>query len=586
MFFEPINLSAVHIYHSALELSPLSSIVRRLYYHRRRVPFPRLVAGTLDSWDQSINISGGRVSEYRSFAWSPCGQLIAASYRGVMEIRDPRSSELLSTLKPTEPTSWFIGPLAYSPDGHSLAAFSNVSLIVWDIQTGGVVKEAKCGATDKVPLAWSLDGRTIGTILLDRDFNPIYTVCVYDVASGATRFPGTLRSIDKPHLWAHNRSFRIMTTGWDGEAWIIDISEVGSVLAKIESFRIGLLGGDDRIESFSPSTYRISALVRDQLRILDIQNSECLLVQEGDHFSSHCFSSDGSLFAASPPESLRIWKYTSGHYTLWREFPHRKFSPFLLRFSPNLSSIAGSFPDALEVWPLDRSPTVADSDDHTQLAVLSHRGTYTATCRQWDTFITTTSLHSQVPPQFIDAHMKIHTLALTGNILLVFGSEVIVAWRLTEEGGVVGLFPGRRAGRVDSIWAVPRPDHAMFSIEDQIVVVKYGEYIIHTYHSGTGEVVECAQMTPRRPGPSYSPWDMCFGRHYPHYNRLGEWGTPSGGDWPVSQTIPREGWVKDPEGKHRLWVPVEWRTPPPSPGWFSDITTLWLNLGRTVIIML
>ena len=33
-FFEPISVSAAYIYHSALELSPLSSIIRRLYYHR------------------------------------------------------------------------------------------------------------------------------------------------------------------------------------------------------------------------------------------------------------------------------------------------------------------------------------------------------------------------------------------------------------------------------------------------------------------------------------------------------------------------------------------------------------------------
>ena len=29
-FFEPISVSAIHIYHSALELSPLSSIVRQI----------------------------------------------------------------------------------------------------------------------------------------------------------------------------------------------------------------------------------------------------------------------------------------------------------------------------------------------------------------------------------------------------------------------------------------------------------------------------------------------------------------------------------------------------------------------------
>jgi len=124
-FFDPISVSAIHVYHSALELSPLSSIVRRLYYHRRHTPFPRVVAGTADSWDQSIHLSG--VSSYGSYTWSPCGRFVAAlTYAGV-EIRDAFSSELVSTL--TESGTILNCVLAYSPDGHSLARLSDTLVI-------------------------------------------------------------------------------------------------------------------------------------------------------------------------------------------------------------------------------------------------------------------------------------------------------------------------------------------------------------------------------------------------------------------------------------------------------------------------
>jgi len=96
-FFEVSSVSATHIYHSALELTPLSSAVRRLYYHQKITPSPRVVIGTPDSWQPSIAISN-KDFPYRSFAWSPCGQFIAAQTQEVVEIRDPFTSELLSTL--------------------------------------------------------------------------------------------------------------------------------------------------------------------------------------------------------------------------------------------------------------------------------------------------------------------------------------------------------------------------------------------------------------------------------------------------------------------------------------------------------
>ena len=100
-FFEPINVSATHIYHSALELSPLSSIIRRLYYQRRHTSSPRVIAGNQDSWDQQL-VASCRYN-YSLCAWSPCGRFIAVGDQDSVEIRDSLSFELLSTLMPTEP---------------------------------------------------------------------------------------------------------------------------------------------------------------------------------------------------------------------------------------------------------------------------------------------------------------------------------------------------------------------------------------------------------------------------------------------------------------------------------------------------
>ena len=143
-----------------------------------------MVAGTPAEWDQSIIIPGGGESSHQYPTWSPCGRLIATSHQGTVDIWDAFSSELISTLQPTEPISELIGLLAYSPDGHSLATLSNISLKIWDIQTGGVTKEVDCSGASYSHLVWSLDGQMIGmmiTVLLSGNSNFNYTACVYNV---------------------------------------------------------------------------------------------------------------------------------------------------------------------------------------------------------------------------------------------------------------------------------------------------------------------------------------------------------------------------------------------------------------------
>ena len=609
-FFEPIKVSATHIYHSALELSPPSSIIRRLYYHQRHNPSPRVVHGWLGSWDECTHLSGAR--GYISHTWSPCGRFVALQTQEAVEIRDALSSEQLSTL--TNPDA-FYGGLAYSPDGSSLACLSHRlcdrTLVIWDIQTGGVTKEIRVVHHDvrNASLTWSLDGGSIG-IILSLWNHASNVVRVYGVASDEPSSPvGPFWSHSQPYLWAHGTSFRVMTTRSDNQVYTIEISEVGSVLTKIESFCIeprGQWGRSDSnsIESFSPTTYRISiSTYCNQTLILDVRNRECLLEEENRGFGWHSFSSDGSLFAILKSSRVTIWKYTSSRYTPWRELlTEGSISDTPpLQFSPTLSSVLVPLLRNPQVWRLDGPPTVARPDSCTPSAVLSHCGTYIATWQRGSSTITITDLHSQTP-HFIDTGMKRYAVAFTGNILLVLQemapimySVRLVAWRLTEGGVVDGTFADRRAGRGDSIWTISVTDSSVFSFEDRIVIIEEEGNVVHAYHMGTGEVLDPTRASPHSYALQCSFWDVMVGRHYPRYCDLTGQGMPSKDDWPVSETTLEEGWVKDPEGKHRLWILPEWRTivprhrsahPRDGSGWLPNITTLRLEcMNRTVIIM-
>ena len=236
----------------------------------------------------------------------------------------------------------------------------------------------------------------------------------------------------------------------DNRVDTIEISEVGSVLTKIESFCIKPQVGYCwmSIGSFSPTTYRISVSVHcDRVLILDVRNSEQLLEGEG-HYGSHSFSPDGNLFAIWSLSRVNIWKYTSSRYTPWRELPIKcsisDTSP--LQFSPTSSSVLVSPSRIPQVWRLDGPPTVARPNSRTPLVVLSHCGTYIATWYQAGSTITITGPHSQTTPHYIDIGMEIFVPGFTGNILLVLektripmGLANLVAWRLTERGVVDGI---------------------------------------------------------------------------------------------------------------------------------------------------
>ena len=122
-FFEVISESGPHIYHSALQLAPHSSIVRRLYGDWIHSPLLRVAIGVPTSWDACV-ASSGFSTAVRGAAWSPCGRFVALGLEVATEIRDSNTLEISSILKP--PYARFAPQsLIFSPDGRMLACYSH-----------------------------------------------------------------------------------------------------------------------------------------------------------------------------------------------------------------------------------------------------------------------------------------------------------------------------------------------------------------------------------------------------------------------------------------------------------------------------
>ena len=363
-----------------------------------------------------------------------------------------------------------------------------------------------------------------------------------------------------------------------GRGCTIDISEVGPTLTKIESFDLR----DIEVEvdwwtgSFSPTTYRISVSShsQDRLLVLDIRNSGRLL-DETEHFSAHSFSPDGGFFAASQVSTVHIWKYDGSSYVAWRKLstPGNAYS---LLFSPTSSSVLGIFNDILKVWHLD-DLSIPSTPRWERFGTFPRSGAYLVTTSGRGNTITVTNVLSQTPSQLIDPGVEICGLGLTGNVLLVEGSKAVVAWLLTEEGLVNGVFGNRIAGRGDSIWTVPMPK--AFSAKGETAVITSGD-TPHAYNTRTGETLNVSQAAP-----DWSSWRSCSlnGIQSHLYDGLiGD--APPRNDWNPLRNV-RKGWVEDRGGRHLMWLPVEWRAMGHwDTKWFSDVAIIQFQAPSSKIV--
>jgi len=475
------------------------------------------------------------------------------------------------------------------------------------MQTGGVVKEIECSDIGIYPvsLVWSLDGQTIGAIFPGEAGT--WVVYTYDLDLGAKVSTGTLQSFCKPHIWSHNNTLQVMTIlpSKDSQA-IVNILEIwpSFIDAPTKSFSIELNLSHVTLHtiSFSPVICRISAITNDPhlqtIDILDIQSSKVLLLEEG-HFTSTCFSPDGSLVLASTHSSdTKIWKYSSEEgYTLWMRYPD--WSNFLSDkqyyqlFSPTLSSVLISRSSCFEVKQLDDSST-PNRNRYWLHEEFSAYGTYVVTAPDGEKIVTITNLN-ELFSQSIKPEFSVCGILLVGNILFVVGHDKFAGWCLTEEGMVDGASDNGVSDKDGRLWTISTPGWCpKFWDNGGIGAVRSSERCILYYNIETGERLDSvSDAVPSRMSPAWRGFDSGPGNfenqvHYTlKYCNFSFRNNPPKGNLPNVIPWCTGGWVKYPEGKyqHKFWLPTHWRSGLYGAHWLYDVTTLRLDTTSGLVII-
>ena len=613
-FFDVISQSGPHIYHSALLLAPLLSVVRNQYSHQISSPVSKIVTGIPISWDSCIASAGG-ITKSSHAVWSPCGQFIAASFGDTIQIRDSNTLERVSVFSlPSNSVQWPNVFLAFSPDGCLLACnyleyipadpLANLWLVVpeltmyplspvppapmlrdlplpapiyiWDVQTGTIIYNIRNWEIDKLVFS----GNHQAVTLLGRDG----TFHIYDGLKGTCVHRDKLMSPPSFMLdahWIHKKSLLFPTISKKEEKLMVNIQELQPTstppLSLIVSF---LVPPHDGEFSFSPVSLHASFTTKTEVTILDTQNSKALLQVKAPsslYIPPGHFSSDGCFFACGTEEfEICVWKNTSANYVpwcnLWPRLPFNGFS-----FSPTKSSILTWGEMGVQLLELSNHPTIPShnnlkyckqSGDH--LVAYSADGKHIAIARKEDGVITVLDAYLDTPKQSVNISMPILDIKIVDNIIFVVGKDVLVKWHF-EMGRIV-------CGSHSIVMGTGWPRAALSGDCSYIAFAHMDEVLLYDIQAQR-ELYRCTpddypselQFSP----DGHKLW-LTYTDYCTFYSSclveldIGEDGTITtknlGDTWSWVDIFSygwevgyRSEWVVDSRGNKLLWLPLSWR---------------------------
>ena len=469
-FFEIINTSAPHIYHSALLLSPQTSIIRKVHKNPTS-PFARVVQGIPGSWERVIATADLSNDSY-NVVWSPCNRFIAATESRCFEVFDAVTLSRLAILRCSSyPRS--NNPLGFSADSRCLTLLLGEELVSWDLQTGGPLGTipSRVDHTYATPfsLKHSSDGKVVAVAYKfqgshrrhDKSSTFINT---YNLLSG--RCVGPIHTPEGEiiyPIWTHDEYLRFATIDPRPPSIRIWQSPFGSEQSPVEvvSFPAPDEIADVKRFLFLPALYRIAFVLGDTIQVWDLKLKAPpkLLLKSGpgltlvgnprEHrfhdFPWGSFSSDGRLFAyAKSGGEVYVWKESPAGYLLHQRLPSKFSSPFLQTppgplLSPNGESII------ILNWKIHRwhtrdqdlpLPSVSTKDSVTSHFALafSPSENFAAFARQRGNMVTIIDLQSGELKWTTDMGVGIDCLGIAGDTVIVVGGDSIVAWNLPGGG--------------------------------------------------------------------------------------------------------------------------------------------------------
>jgi len=584
-FFDAISLSAPHIYHSALLLSPKTSIVQKLYGPQVN-PLARVVYGAPTSWDQSIATKRLLVGP-ENVVWSPCSKYIGIIWgNNEIAVLDAVTLEQLCTLYTEYEPEWY--RLIFSPDGHLLTACSHdCKVFSWDLQTGGLVSKIR-GNKVLRPMSFSECGAMLGCFF---SLSGSHEIVIYDIISGTQTSSHSLPGLDVITIWTHGQCLQFATI----DLGSIIIWEVGftSTNAPIQvaslpvPFTFNLSDGI----AFLPTLSRLSFIHQGKIIVWDALHQKILL-ESTDIGNSYniSFSTDGRLLiCANWPSEHHFWKESSDGYLPHQNSPLSQHGT-TAAVSPNGEAIITYNSSELQLWhtnPHTYAPTI--SPQHSQdkkhpLIEFSPDGSLAAITERSGNMVTILDVKSGNPQLVIDTDMEICGIRITESRVNVVDHGKAIAWELPTGNCV----PNAQVNIDNSIqittfkfpysswpYASISPDlnHAAFvdlrnlyiysmDTGEQLVDVRSQGWLPGFTIDGTG--VWCAGSHRWSTGTFVDQWEI-FRDDESGIFELKKTGSviplrslpwhPSCG-----YQVTNDGWVLSPGGKLLLWLPYQWRS--------------------------
>ena len=614
-FFEIINTSAPHIYHSALPLSPRTSITHEMY-KQHASPLVRVVQGMPDSWERVIATATFRY-HVSDAVWSPCNRFIAVTTTESVELLDAVTLDRLRVFEQKYP---FVEPLlGFSPDSRFLTLCMDENFISWDLQTGGPLGPPLSGlghTYTPFSLTHSKDGKVAAVAYRflkfgnnDDKYNT--SICTYDllsqervgschVSEGWTICP----------IWTHDGYLRLATI--DQRSIRIWQSSFTLEHPPVEVTSLPVPDGITDAEHFLflPSLSRLAFILGGTIQVWDLKTLKLLLKSElvpdpgtewpllDSTWSS--FSSDGRFFAyTNTAEEVCVCKESPTGYLLHQRLPFFPSSP-RPRLSPNGESIITILGSKIHRWHTtdqDLSlPSVSTQNSRSRTFTLGFSADekLAAFARRRENTVTIIDLQSGEPRWIADVGVEIDYLGMAGSTVVLVGEEKIVTWNLP--GGDTAFNASindsarttvlHHSSKLRRLGGLGTPTHMSITPDLSRIIVasrKPDSYSLEVYDASTGlclaEAMTSVVMRPlftqdRREvwvgHDSPGVWEQCeiiedseSGAIELKLQRISTSQGESLRELSSGYEVTDGGWVLSPSQKRLLWLPHRWR----SGGW-------------------
>ena len=473
--------------------------------------------------------------------------------------------------------------LSIHTDLYLSGRLSTSTLVVWDSQTGVVIREFDIEGSHKI--MFHGDQRTITFI----GFNNIYT---YDVLDGAQLWKGRSNSSFQTKVaahWTHGDTIWFVTTFESDGEFVVNVHKlqpVGPPLV-VSSFPSPL---QSECFAFSPVTFHASFRIGDWVTIFDIQDSKLLLqtrVALGYTPLPGKFSPDGCFFACEQSQGeILVWQNAPTGYVPWRSLRLR-FSPNGYSWSPTSMSILCWTKRGIWLLDLGNHPSYSLPDEvqppnqyGQHLVAYSADRAYVATVLRHCGVVTVINCHTGASWQFTDTGMEIQDIRIVDNTIFVVDKHKLLGWAI-EKNMEIGGAPSARRVTVDEtltinggekvsilshdclqIAFIKLDEISVYNVKTQQTIHRYMDYSIADirfspdglhlwfYHSDYGYTVVGLEGAERSWG----------------YKRVIQGGKKDG-QILFNHTSPcgyhvglHAKWVTDSSSRKLLWLPPSWRT--------------------------